>query len=85
VARLDLIGELEDDRQHRVAIGDHELPHEQVHRLLEPGRLAQRAVVRRVPGLLDHRLAVEPLDLHPGLVVHREVHRADHPIAPVLP
>jgi hypothetical protein len=37
-----------------------------------------------VPGLADHRLTVEALDQHPALVVHREVHRADHPVAAAL-
>ena len=36
-----------------------------------------------MPGLLDHRLAVEALDQQAALVVHREVHRADHVVAPV--
>ena len=49
-----------------------------------PALLAQPLVVRRVPRLADHRLAVESLDQHAALVVHREVHRADHPVAAAL-
>ena len=37
-----------------------------------------------MPGLADHRLALEALDQHAALVVHREVHRADHPVAAAL-
>ena len=36
-----------------------------------------------MPGLLDHRDALEALDHHAALVVDREVHRADHVVAPV--
>ena len=37
-----------------------------------------------MPRLADHRLELEALDQHAALVVHREVHRADHPVAPAL-
>ena len=37
-----------------------------------------------MPGLPDHRLEVEALDQHAGLVVHREVHRPDHAVAAAL-
>ena len=37
-----------------------------------------------MPGLLDHRRAVEALDQHAALVVHREVHRPDHPVTAAL-
>ena len=84
VLGLDLLGELEDDRQDLLAVGDVELPHPQVHRLLEPGLLAARRVVGRVPGLLDHRLAVVALDEHAVLVVDAEVHRPDHQVAAAL-
>ena len=50
-----------------------------------PGLLAALLVVGRVPRLLDHRLAVEALDEHAALVVHREVHRPDHAVAPARP
>ncbi len=49
-----------------------------------PAALAQLAVVGRVPGLADHRVALEALDHDAALVVHREVHRADHPVALAL-
>ncbi len=64
-----------------LAVLDVQLPHQQIHRLLQTGRLAALLVVRRVPGLLDHRLALEALDQHPALVVELEVHRPDHPVA----
>src|SRR3954453_6157115 len=83
VARLQLLGELEDHRQHPRAVGDHELPHERVDGLGQPRLLAAGRVVRRVPGLADHRLALEALDQHAALVVDREVHRPDHVVAPV--
>ena len=67
--------------QHLLAVGDLELPHAEVHRLLQAGLLAALLVVGRVPGLLDHRLALEALDQHAALVVHREVHRPDHAVA----
>jgi 8-amino-7-oxononanoate synthase len=38
-----------------------------------------------VPGLADHRLALVALHDDPALVVHREVHRADHVVAAVGP
>ena len=50
--------------------------------LVSPASSAAALVVGRVPGLLDHRHAVEALDQHAALVVHREVHRADHVVAP---
>ena len=37
-----------------------------------------------MPCLADHRLELEALDQHAALVVHREVHRADHAVAPAL-
>src|SRR3954467_8586371 len=80
----DLLGELEDDRDDLLAVGDVELPHPQVHGLLEPGLLATRHVVGRVPGLLDHRLAVVALDEDAVLVVDAEVHGADHQVAAAL-
>ena len=84
VLRLQLLGEIPDDRHDLVAADDVELPHERVHGLLEPGALAQPLVVGRVPGLADHRLALESLDQDAALVVHREVHRADHAVAATL-
>src|SRR4051795_3478950 len=85
VLALDVGGEVEQDRAHLLAVGDLELPHEEVHRLRHPRLLQAAGVVRRGPGLLDERLALEALDEHAGLVVHREVHRADHAVAPALP
>src|SRR5437588_12110147 len=38
-----------------------------------------------MPGLLDHRLELEAVDEHAGLVGHLEVHRADHALAAALP
>ncbi len=84
VLRLELVGQLPDDRHHVLAARDVERPHEQVHRLVEPRLLAQPLVVGRLPGLADHRLALEALDQHAALVVHGEVHRADHAVAPAL-
>ena len=81
---LDLLGELDDDGEDLLAVGDVELPHPQVHRLLQPGLLAARRVIGRVPGLLDHRLAVVALDEHAVLVVDAEVHRPDHQVAAAL-
>src|SRR3954469_19237392 len=81
VARLELLGELEDDRQHLGPVGDHELPHEEVHRLGQAGLLAAPLIVGRVPRHLDQRRALEALDQDSALVVHREVHRADHAVA----
>ena len=52
--------------------------------LSRPVRLEQLLVVGRVPGLEDHRRLVEALDQDPALVVHREVHRAEHPLAAAL-
>ena len=78
------VGQLPDDRHHLLAVRDVELPHEEVHRLLEAGALAQLAVVGRVPGLADHRRALVALDQHAALVVHREVHRAHHAVAAAL-
>src|SRR5215211_4055983 len=78
---LELVRQLPDHRQHLVTLGHVQLPHVEVHRLRQPGRLAQLAVVGRMPGLLYHRLALVALDQHPGLVVHREVHRPDHSVA----
>src|SRR3954470_977916 len=75
-------GELEQDRAHLLAVGDLELPHEEVHRLRHPGLLEAPGVVRRVPRLLDQRLALEAVDQDAGLVVHREVHGAHHAVAP---
>ena len=37
-----------------------------------------------MPGLADHRLALEALDQDAALVVHREVDRADHAVAAAL-
>ena len=37
-----------------------------------------------MPRLLDHRLELEALDQHTGLVVHLEIHRSDHPCSPSL-
>src|SRR5262245_58649237 len=84
VLRLELLGEVPDDRHHPVAAGDVEIPHEEIHGLLEPGRLAQLLVVGRVPRLPHHRLAVVALDQNAALVVHREVHRPEHPVAPAV-
>jgi hypothetical protein len=84
VLRLDLRRELGDDRQHLLAVGDVQLPHQQVDRLAEPARLAKLAVVRRVPGLLDERLALVALDQDAALVVHLKVHRPDHAVAAAL-
>jgi hypothetical protein len=83
VARLDLLGEVEDHLKHLRPVGDVQLPHQQVDRLAEAGFLGPLGVVRRVPRLLDHRLALEALDQHARLVVDREVHRPDHVVAPV--
>ena len=38
-----------------------------------------------MPRHLDQRRALEAVDQHPALVVHREVHRADHAIAAARP
>ena len=50
----------------------------------EPGPLAHALVVGRLPGLLDKGFAVEALDQHASLLVHGEVHRTDHAVAPAL-
>src|SRR5437764_14432867 len=34
-----------------------------------------------MPGLLDHRLVLEPLDQDAAFLVHRKIHRAHHPLA----
>ena len=81
---LELLGQLEDRGVHDRAVRHVQLPHVEVDRLLEARALAQPLVVGRVPGLLDHRLALVALDQHAALVVHREVHRADHPVAATL-
>ena len=63
-----------------------QLPHVEVHRLGEAGAIAleQPLVVGVVPALEDHRRAVVALDEQAALVVGREVHRADHPVAAAL-
>src|SRR2546421_6723586 len=82
VLRLELLGELPDDRQHLVALLHLEVPHEQVVCLLHPGRtLHERLVVTGVVRVLDERRQLEALDHDPRLVVEGEVHRADHAIA----
>jgi hypothetical protein len=83
VTRLEVVRELEDDREHLRAVRNLQLPHERVDLLGEAGLLAQALVVRRLPGLADHRLALEAIDENAALVVDREVHRADHAIAAV--
>src|SRR5437763_7015918 len=85
VLRLELLRQLEHDRQDLRAVLDLRRPHVEVHRLLETRLLAEALVVGRMPGLLDHRLALEALDQHPRLVVHREVHRTHHAVPPALP
>src|SRR4051794_29837173 len=85
VLRAELLRELEEDRAHLLAVGDLELPHEEIHRLRHAGLLQPAGVVRRMPRLLDERLALEALDEHARLVVHREVHRADHAVARAPP
>src|SRR4029079_9372254 len=61
-----------------------EPPHEQVHRLPVTERLEPLTVIRGMPRLGDHRVAVVSLDQDAALVVGGEVHRADHPLAPAL-
>ena len=50
--------------------------------LRHPGALDQPRVVAVGPVREDDRRALEALDEHAALVVHREVHRADHAVAP---
>ena len=85
VLALRLVGELPDHRQHPVAFGDLQFPHQQVHRLAHPRLLQQPLVVGRVPRLVDHRAHVEALDQDAALVVHREVGGPDHLLAAALP
>src|SRR4051812_41168836 len=81
VLGLDLLGEVEHHGQHPHAVGHLEVPHEEVHRLGEPGALTQRLVVGRLPGLLDQRRKLVALDHDAALLVHREIGRSDHPVA----
>jgi hypothetical protein len=77
------LGQLRQDRQHPiVAVRDVHIPMAEIHRLREASRLTAPLVVGRVPGLLDHRLDLEPVDQHTGLVVHLKVHRSDHLLPP---
>ena len=81
VTLLQLVGELPDHRVDPVAPGDVQLPHQQVHRLGHAGALEQLRVVAVRPGREDQRRALVALGQHAALVVHREVGRADHPVA----
>ena len=75
-----MVGGRVDHRRERLALlerAEIELPHQEIDPLLHPGAVHQLAVVRRVPGLEDHRRLVVALDEDPALVVHREVHRAE--------
>ena len=84
VLGLDLRGHPPDRVAHARAAADVQAPHQQVHRLLEPLALEQRLVVGVVPGREDDRRALVALDQQAALVVGREVHRADHPVAAAL-
>src|SRR4051794_31750618 len=84
VLLLGHLGDLPDHRRHVGALVDLKPPHVQVDRLLHAVALEQVLVVRRLPRLLDHRLLLEPADQDAGLVVHREVERADDLAASAL-
>ena len=85
---VDLPGELVDHRVEALVrvhlLAEVEPPHQEVHRLRHPAALDQLGVVGRVPGLEDQRGDVVALDQQAALVVGREVHRADHPLAASL-
>jgi hypothetical protein len=84
VFRLELFGELEEDRHHVGAPGDVEAPLVEVHRLRQALTLEQRPVVGVMPVLEDLRSQLVTGDEQPALVVGREVERADHVIAAAL-
>ena len=61
-----------------------QLPHVEVHCLVEAVALEQPLVVGVMPALEDQGLSLVALDEQAALVVGREVHRADHPVSAAL-
>ena len=83
VLGLELLGRIPDRLVHVVAPADVQAPHVQVHRLGDADFLfEQPLVVAVMPGAEDDRRALVAFDQQAALVVGREVHRADHAVAP---